>query len=77
MSALTRLRRPLRRVIKVGGGEVVVTMFSDGTIKFRELRTRQVYCIDLTAHFTGALRRNELHQETLALDDRRTAAAGA
>lgn len=51
---LTRLRKPIRRVIEFPKGAVVVTLHPDGTLAFRGLRMQRRYAISLEPHVKSA-----------------------
>lgn len=60
---ITRVAKPVRRVVTLGGGEVVVTLHADGRITFRELRHRREYPLQLGQLFVRAVELDELRRQ--------------
>lgn len=71
MAKIPRIRKPVRRVMNLGRGEVVVTLHPNGTIEFRELRRRKSFFLRLAQQYVRAVELDVHRQTRLELEGER------
>lgn len=66
---ITRIRRPLTRVLELERGAVVLTIRPDGVLVFRGLRRHRKYTLALEPLVENALPPREYRSSELALEE--------